>query len=104
MDRLWRGDYDDPSLSRDIPLIYFWVHGYGIWEGDVERFRLLDPRGNVITDFEKEAESSNLTWFNAVGKRNTRERPILPGIWRGEYELRRDGEIIRSLEREIEVR
>lgn len=104
LDRLWKGDFSESTLSRDIPLIYFWVHGYGILEGDVEHFRLLDPEGNVITDYEQPADASNLNWFNAVGKRNSDERPILPGTWRGEYELRREGEVIVELERTVEVR
>ena len=103
LDRLWRGDFTDITLSQDIPLIYFWVHGYGILEGDVEHFRLFDPEGTVITDYEQTADQSNLNWYNGVGKRNTTQRPILPGTWRGEYELRRGDEVIVSLEREIEV-
>ncbi|PPT06498.1 Peptidase M23/M37 family [Geitlerinema sp. FC II] len=104
LDRLWDGDYKDASLSGDIPLIFFWVHGYGLLEGDVEHFRLLDPQGNVITDYEQTAESSQKTWANGVGKRDTAQRPILSGTWRGEYRLIRDGEVIAELEREIEVR
>ncbi|MBP0002066.1 MAG: M23 family metallopeptidase [Cyanobacteria bacterium SID2] len=104
IDRLWDGAYRDSALSRDIPLIFFWVHGYGILEGDVEHFLLLDPRGNVITDYEQTAEASQKNWANGVGKRNTSERPILPGTWRGEYKLIRNGEVVAELEREIEVR
>ncbi|NMG56988.1 MULTISPECIES: M23 family metallopeptidase [Cyanophyceae] len=103
LDRFWQGYFNDVSLSEDIPLIYFWVHGYGILEGDVEHFRLLDPEETVITDYETTAERSNLNWYNAVGKRNTDQQPILPGTWRGEYELRRGDEVIVSLEREIQV-
>jgi hypothetical protein len=70
----------------------------------VEHFRLIDPEGNVITDYEQPADASNLNWFNAVGKRDSDERPILPGTWRGEYELRRDGEVLVELERTVQVR
>jgi murein DD-endopeptidase len=38
-----------------------------------------------------------------VGRRNNPNRPIAPGVWRGEYQLTRGGEVLVDLVREIEV-
>jgi len=101
---LWNGEHYEKELSTNIDEIWFWIHRYGVREGDVEQFLLLDPRGGVVTDYEQTVEEFSLSSPSAVGKRNTPDRPILPGTWRGEYRLLRDGEVLIDIDREIEVR
>ena len=103
-DRLWEGDFSETEFDRDLPALIFWTFSYGVLEGDVQQFRLYDPEGKEFVNQASEIEESNRTWMSFVGKRNTSERPITPGTWRGEYELKRGDEVIFSVEREISIR
>lgn len=103
MNDLWEGDFSQARYSEDIPVLLFWVQAYGVLEGDMQHFTMYDPDGAVIAKDENEIDNSSLVWMSYVGKRNTQQRPIQPGTWRGEYRLTRDGRTIFEVEREIEV-
>ncbi|MCT7983491.1 M23 family metallopeptidase [Laspinema sp. A4] len=101
---LWEGGFPQNELSKDIPALLFWVHTYGVLPGDSYQFKLIAPNGQAIAEDRKEITSPSKTWMGYVGKRNNPDRPILPGVWRGEYQLTRGGEVLVDLVREIEVR
>lgn len=56
--------------------------------GDRVHFQLIDPNGQVVVDNHQTLAEPNRTWMGYVGKRSP-ERPIIPGVWRGEYQLQR---------------
>lgn len=103
MDDLWEGRFSDTELAEDIPAILFWVHTYGVLEGDEMYFKLTAPNGQVIAENTQKIDDSSKTWMGYVGKRNTPERPIVPGVWKGEYRLIRGDKAIVDIDREIEV-
>ncbi|MDY6936375.1 MAG: M23 family metallopeptidase [Cyanobacteriota bacterium] len=103
-DSLWEGRFSETEFDRDIPALIFWTFSYGVLEGDVQRFRMVDPEGEEFLNQESPIDASNRTWMSFVGRRNNPDRPIVPGTWRGEYVLERDGEVVFSIEREIQVR
>lgn len=104
MDDLWDGRFRETALAKQIPAILFWVHTYGVLEGDRYQFKLTAPNGEVVAEDERPVDSSSKTWMGFVGKRNHPDRPILPGVWTGEYRLLRDGAAILDITREIEVK
>lgn len=103
-DDLWAGRFAETELSQDSPALIFWVHTYGVLEGDIQHFRMFDPSGREFLNQETEIEAPSRTWMGFVGKRNTADKPIIPGTWRGEYQLQRGDEVLVEVERSIEVR
>lgn len=103
MDDLWEGRFRDSLLSRDIPAILFWVHTYGVLQGDEFAFKLTAPNGEIVAQDKRTIDSPSKTWMGYVGKRNTPQRPIIPGVWRGEYRLIRNNKVVVEFEREVEV-
>ncbi len=104
IDGLWDGEFTAPQIDTNAEVVLFWAHYYGAQAGDVERYRLVDAAGRVVTEYEQEIKSGQVNGMSYVGKRNTPQNPIVPGIWRGEYSLVRDGQTIASEQTEINVR
>ncbi len=104
MNDLWEGNFPESVLDKEIPALLFWVHLYGVLEGDTYQFKLIAPNGETIAEDQKEINSPSKTWMGYVGKRNNPERPITPGIWTGEYKLTRGSEVLLDLSRQIEVK
>lgn len=104
MDALWDGDFSDSSFNKDIPQLLFWIHAYGVLKGDEVKFRLTAPNGEVVAQSQQPIANPSRSWMGYVGKRNTLERPIIPGTWRGEYQLIRNGSTIIDVNRTIEIR
>lgn len=96
---LWQGKYAEDQLSLNIPALVFWVHTYGVLEGDTEKWHLLDPNGEMTLQQEQQLEKSYRTWVSYVGTRK-----IIPGVWQGEYQLLRDGSPVFTVKREIEIK
>ena len=104
MEKLWQGSFSEKTLSKDIPLMIFWIQTYGTLQGDKVHFKLTAPNGEVMAENEQILEKPNRTWMGYVGKRNTQERPIIPGQWQGEYQLMRGDRILIEVDRSVEVR
>lgn len=100
---LWEGRFSDTVLSKDSPALLFWVQPYGVLKGDVQHFRLLAPDGTTIAENKQTLESSNRVWMSYVGKKNTQQRPLLPGVWRGEYQLLRSDRVLVDVKRELQL-
>ncbi|MBA4391048.1 MAG: peptidase M23 [Syntrophus sp. (in: bacteria)] len=99
---LWQGQFSEARLQSDnLPLLIFWVHVYGVLQGDKERFTMKAPNGNIIIDVEKNITKSARSWVHYVGKNNTRERPLPKGTWRASYQLKRGERLLINLEREV---
>jgi murein DD-endopeptidase len=98
---LWQGQFHANSSSLDdMPSLIFWVHAYGVLQGDKEHFQLTAPDGKIIIDSEKPLTKSSRSWVSYVGKRNLSEKPLIKGKWRGKYQLKRENNILIDIERE----
>ena len=95
---LWSGLYKDSQLSADIPILVFWVHAYGVLQGDVEKWKLIAPNGKVVYDQDNILERSYRSWLAYTGKRK-----ISPGVWQGEYQLWRDRSLVFEVSTEVVV-
>ncbi len=95
---LWSGLYKNNQLSADIPALIFWVHVYGVLEGDVEKWQLIAPNGKVVFNQDSMLERSYRSWLGYTGKRK-----IFPGVWQGEYQLWRDQSLVFQVNREVLV-
>ncbi len=96
---LWSGKYKGTQLSSNIPAILFWVHAYGVLQGDVEKWQLISPKGEVLIDRNNILDKSYRSWVSYSGTRK-----IIPGTWQGKYELWRDNKLIFEVEKNVIVR
>jgi len=104
IDQLWDGEFTAPPINTQADVLLFWAHHYGVQAGDLERYRLVDGAGRVVTEYEQEVKANQVNGMSYVGKRNTPQNPIVPGTWRGEYSLVRAGKVIANQVAELEVR
>ncbi|MGB5595864.1 MAG: M23 family metallopeptidase [Crocosphaera sp.] len=100
---LWEGKFLEKKLSLDNEALVFWVHLYGILEGDIESFTLIDPNQEVIIQQEKPVKKSYRNWVSYTGKRNTPDNPLISGTWKGIYQLKRNSKVIIELSQEVEL-
>jgi murein DD-endopeptidase MepM/ murein hydrolase activator NlpD len=97
---LWQGEFRAAkSHSSEMPALIFWVHVFGVLQGDREHFTLINPDQRVMIDQGKYLTKSNRSWVSYAGRRNTQDHPLAKGIWRGVYQLKRDDRILINLER-----
>jgi murein DD-endopeptidase MepM/ murein hydrolase activator NlpD len=73
--------------------VVFWIHVYGVHEGDIEELRLVAPDGRVLAQKRARIERNQAQWLTYVGKRRGEVWP--EGIYRGEYALYRGSERTR---------
>ncbi|MEO0947791.1 MAG: M23 family metallopeptidase [Cyanobacteria bacterium J06641_5] len=99
---LWDGKFSETELSRNSPLLLFWVQSFGVLEGDVESIELLDPQGQSVARNSTPVANSRKVWLRYTGKRAS--QPLAPGRWRGRYRLERNGQVLIELEREVVLR
>ncbi len=103
-DALWEGRFAEIQLAKDIPALIFWVFSHGVQTGDIEQYRLIDPSGKEFLKQESPVNSNSRIWVSYAGKRNTAERPIALGTWRGEYQLKRGDRVVFEVTREVDVK
>lgn len=97
---LWQGKYlaIKANLS-DVPSLVFWVHLFGVLQGDKEHFTLIAPDKKVVVDTEKTLTNNYRSWVSYAGKRNSSNNPLSKGTWRGIYQLKRGDRILINTER-----
>jgi len=104
IDQLWDGEFSETIFStEEDPALLFWIQAYGTLSGDRVEYQLFDPRGRAVVEHQEQLNSSSRTWLGYVGKRNNPQQPLIPGTWRGEYRLIRDGKILIEVERDAEL-
>ncbi|TAG23256.1 MAG: M23 family peptidase, partial [Oscillatoriales cyanobacterium] len=86
------------------PVLLFWVQSYGVLKGDREQYKIFAPDGKTIVNDTKEIPASNRTWLRYVGKKNSTNSPLTPGVWRAEYRLTRGDRVLAEVKREVELR
>lgn len=102
LDDLWAGEYQSAQLSNRDRALVFWVHLYGVLEGDEESFEIRDPQGDILVANRQNSDRSNRVAMRFIGKQFD-PGSIKPGRWTGIYELRRQGETIISVNQPFEV-
>lgn len=95
---LWQGKYQNSQLSINSPAMIFWVHAYGVLQGDLEHWQLISPNGDTVIDQENDLDKPYRSWVSFVGKRK-----LSAGTWQGKYELIRDNKPLFSVKRQILV-
>ncbi|MEG3846598.1 M23 family metallopeptidase [Microcoleus sp. herbarium19] len=101
---VWAGEFSETKLPANSPALLFWVQSYGVLKGDREQFKLFAPNGDIIANDSKEIQAPSRTWLRYVGKRNSTNAPLTPGVWRAEYRLTRGDRVLAELKREVELR
>jgi len=97
---LWEGKFTETTIPQNSPAIIFWVQSYGVLQGDVEYYQVIAPSGEVAIKQENILEKPYRSWVSFVGKRNIEE----VGMWQGKYQLKRDGNILIDIQRQVEVK
>lgn len=103
MEAIWQGQFSETQLSKSSEALVFWVQAYGILSGDVESMRVIDPQGNEVVKNQQTIKEPRRLWLSFGGKRNTPDKPVIPGKWRGEYKLTRGDRTLINITREIQV-
>lgn len=85
-----RGRYPD-RLSPDAPMLVMWADLFGVLAGDTQRFEIVGPDGAVVHQAEAPIAASNISWF-AFSGRKAPPGGWPAGVYRGTYELIRDGD------------
>ena len=100
LEELWEGAFNENQLPKESPALVFWVHLYGVLQGDEEHIELINPKGQVIINERRPLSTSNRVWMSYVGKRN-RSQTLARGKWQGKYQLVRDGQTLIDLQRQV---
>lgn len=103
LEQVWSGEFRDKQLSLQGDALVFWVHGFGVLQGDEEYLRVVDPQGQTIAENKTVRDRPNRIILAYGGKRNTRDRPLIPGTWRGEYQLKRGNNTLINITQTVEV-
>ena len=101
---VWAGQFSETKLPANSPALLFWVQSYGVLKGDREQYKLFAPNGDTIANDSKEIQAPSRTWLRYVGKRNSTNSPLTPGVWRAEYRLTRGDRVLVEVKREVELR
>lgn len=104
LDRVWSGEFRNEQLSLQGGALVFWVHGFGVLQGDEEYLRVVDPQGQTIAENKTVRDRPNRIILAYAGKKNTPDRPLIPGTWRGEYQLKRGDKTLINVTQTVEVK
>lgn len=91
-----------PTMAADAPALVLWAHFYGPRRGDTIRLSLTGPDGAVVATGDHVMPRTRATQYRAVGRKA--RGPWPKGVYRGTADLIRDGSVIDSLSRQIEMR
>ncbi|ACK66200.1 Peptidase M23 [Rippkaea orientalis PCC 8801] len=100
---IWQGEFLEKQLSANSPALVFWVHLYGILQGDIESFTLINPKGKAVIQQKQTVKKSYRNWVTYVGQKNNLDNPIMSGIWQGKYQLKRNSNIIFEVNQKVEI-
>lgn len=91
-----QGMANDTLLDRDAPALVYWVHYFGLQEGDEIGLSLTAPDGSAVAQHTHTMEKDRATEFRAAGRK---ARGVWPsGDYTGVTTLTRDGAIIERRE------
>lgn len=93
------GKFTETVFPVNSPALLFWVHDFGVLEGDRESFQLIAPTGETIVKDEVTLKRSGRYWLSFVGKKNTEAKPLIPGIWKAQYRLTRGDKVLIDIQK-----
>lgn len=92
----------NPSMPSTAPALVLWAHFYGPRRGDTIRLTVTGPGGEVVATGSHVMPKTRATQFRAVGRKS--RTPWSAGTYTGKADLIRDGSVIGSLSRTIDLR
>lgn len=101
LDEIWEGKYAETILPKNTPALIFWVHDFGVLEGDQETFELIDPQGNLTINHQNTVKKSNRSWLSFTGKKNKNLNSLPLGTWEGKYRLTRGDQVLIEIQRQV---
>jgi murein DD-endopeptidase len=104
MNAVWQGQFSETQLPVNSPALLFWVQSYGVLKGDREQYQLFTPNGQLVANQTNEIKAPSRSWLGYIGKRNSTNSPLSPGVWRAEYTLTRGDRVLTQVKREVELR
>ncbi|HAT15587.1 MAG TPA: peptidase M23, partial [Microcoleaceae bacterium UBA11344] len=104
MNAIWQGQFAETKLPLNSPALLFWVQSYGVLKGDREQYQLFAPNGETIVNNTNEIKAPSRTWLGYIGKRNSTNSPLTPGVWLAQYRLMRGDRVLTQVKREVELR
>jgi murein DD-endopeptidase MepM/ murein hydrolase activator NlpD len=100
---IWVGKFTETVFPVNSPALLFWVHDFGVLEGDREFFQLISPTGETIVKHEGIRKSSQRDGFSFVGKKNTEAKPLIAGIWKAQYRLTRGDKVLIDIQKKAKL-
>ena len=94
------GRFQETVFPADSPALLFWVHDFGVLQGDIETFDLEPPGGGPAIHQAQPIKASQRAWVSFAGQRNSPAQPLPAGTWRARYRLTRDGQALIDIRRE----
>jgi hypothetical protein len=90
------------KLPASSPALVFWIDGFGVQAGDIEKVEIIAPKGTVLLSARKPIAKPALSWFAFFGKKQP------PGGWnkgayKASYQLLRGGILVASIQSQIMV-
>ncbi|MBP2303063.1 M23 family metallopeptidase [Azospirillum picis] len=98
-----KGDNRADTLGRDADTLIYWVDVLGTLAGDETWFRIVSPKGTVLSERMNRLAASNVSWFGFSGVKRPAEG-WAPGSYRGVFRLVRAGKPVVEMERRIDIR
>jgi len=97
------GTYRETVFPVGSPALIFWVHDFGVLQGDIESFQMTSPGGETVIKQEQALKNAQRAWLSFAGKRNSPEKPLAAGVWQARYRLKRGDEVIVDIHREANL-
>lgn len=96
------GDLSDFAAERESSALVFWALSWGIRAGDEESIRFTGPSGQVLAEAREILPETKIRWLRFVGRRKP-PGGWPAGVYRGEYEIRREGALLFRMERTTSI-
>ena len=95
------GAANDTLLDRDAPALVYWVHYFGLRNGDAIGLTLMAPDGSVIAQSSHRMKKDRAVEFRAAGRKA--RGPWPSGDYTGVTTLTRDGAVIERSEHRLSL-
>ncbi len=94
--------FPSTTLTTAVPALVVWINAFGVKAGDVERFTLTGPNGDIVHDSQSKVKKGGLSWRSYSGKRRPKEG-WTPGSYRVRYVVLRNGLVLDSATTSVEI-
>jgi hypothetical protein len=91
------------ALRRDAPAMLLYVDAMGLRAGDIQVFSITGPEGIDVYYREVPVERDDPVWFGYAGQARM-GAGFFPGIYKGRWQLKRDGAVVAEAAAEVALR